>query len=118
MAKAKSSYSRGRGIGLLRQAPGAPRDTVCAGGGDVARGKRAFLGREHRRRLDADHHTWTPLTTPGGISRGRAAGEAVSLRSSRFLDHGGGCGQEGMMTRSVDSCLPARWKWLVATRSP
>lgn len=68
MAKAKSSYSRGWGIGLLRQAPGAPRDTVCAGGGGMARGKRAFLGREHRPRLD------TPFTTPGGISLGRGRG--------------------------------------------
>lgn len=60
MAKAKSSYSRGRGIGLLRQAPGAPRDTECAGGGVghgqgqagvLRKGAQTAAGR-------AIHHTW------------------------------------------------------------
>lgn len=59
MAKAKSSYSRGWGIGLLRQAPGAPRDTVCAGGGGHGQGQAGVLRKGAQTAAGhAIHHTW------------------------------------------------------------
>lgn len=108
MAEAKSSCRRsGWPVGLLRQALGTPRDTVCAGGGDRTGGTSPH---SQEGGTDGSPARPSPNLEELVLGRGEAGPGFLSLRSSRLLDHGGGCGQEGMTTRSDDICLHTRWK--------